>query len=232
MIPTYRQRTRTRRAVAKVTEYIEGLPGELVELIVVDDGSPAAEKVELGDLPVGSVLLHYPRNLGKGAAVRHGVARASADLILVTDSDLPFALDAIPVTLDWLRDGADLVIGDRHHPESECGIDVSMARRLSSWVFTLAVQRLVGLDYTDTQCGYKGYRAAAAKYLFERLETESFAFDVEILVRATRAGYNVRRQPVRLVNDQDSSVRLRSHALGVALETLRIARRAASGHYG
>ena len=91
------------------------------------------------------------------------------------------------------------------------------------------VKHLVGLDFPDTQCGYKGYRSAVAKKLFSRLETYSFAFEVEILARAVRAGYSIRRQPLQLVSDEDSSVRLSRHALGVALDTWRIGRRAARG---
>lgn len=231
MIPTYRQRARTRRALAAAAGYLAGLTDETAELIVVDDGSPPGERIATEDLPAGTRLLHYRPNRGKGAALRVGIAEASAGLIIVTDSDLPFALDAIPQTLRMLRQGADLVIGDRHHPESECDVEASWTRKLSSWAFTFAVQRLVGLDCRDTQCGYKGYRAAVAKELFSRLETERYAFDVEILSRATRAGYVIRRQPVRLIHDEDSAIRLHRDAPRVALDTLRIAWSAARGRY-
>jgi len=94
------------------------------------------------------------------------------------------------------------------------------------------VQRWVGLDFADTQCGYKGYRAPAARALFTALELTSFAFEVEILLRARKAGYQIRRQPLRLVHNEDSSVRLSRHAPRMFLDTLRIGWRARRGAYG
>jgi dolichyl-phosphate beta-glucosyltransferase len=88
------------------------------------------------------------------------------------------------------------------------------------------VHHLLGLDFPDIQCGYKGYRAAVAKDLFERLEVASFAFEAEILLRALKAGYRVRRQPLQLLHNEDSSVRLTRHAPRMLLDTLRIAWRA------
>ena len=108
---------------------------------------------------------------------------------------------------------------------------VSAMRRLSSATFTWVVHNLVGLRLPDTQCGYKGYRAAVARPLFEALEVQSFAFDVEILRRAMSAGYQVRRQPLRLVHNEDTSVRLSQHAPQMFADTLRIAWRHRRGHY-
>jgi len=223
ILPIYGQRERARASLATATAYLAALPGERGELIAVDDGSPAGERLADADLPPGALLLRLPRNRGKGAAVRRGVEAARGELLLVTDADLPFSLAPLPTTLAWLRAGADLVIGDRLHPASVAGAAPGALRRLSSAVFTWLVRRLVGLDIADTQCGYKGYRREAARALFAGLAIESFAFEVEVLVRARRAGYTIRRQPLRLVTHEESSVRLWKHAPGVALDTLRIA---------
>ena len=90
---------------------------------------------------------------------------------------------------------------------------------------------LLGLDYPDTQCGYKGYRRDVAQALFSRLEVTSFAFEVEILLRAQAAGYRVRRQPLHLLNDEDSSVRLTRHAPRMLLDVVRIAVNNRRGRY-
>lgn len=201
------------------------------ELIVVDDGSRPGEGVQPEDMPPGVKLVVHPRNLGKGGAVRSGVRAALGDYIVFTDSDLPFSLEPLAQTLAWLQDGADIVIGDRLMPESACEVDVGPLRRLSSAVFTGLVRNAAGLDFRDTQCGYKGYRAPVAKELFGALEVTSFAFDVEILLRALRRGYRIRRQPLRLVHNEDTSVRLSKHAPRMFADTIRIAWRARRGHY-
>jgi dolichyl-phosphate beta-glucosyltransferase len=98
-------------------------------------------------------------------------------------------------------------------------------------MYTWMVRHLLGLDFSDIQCGYKGYRGAVAKNLFARLEVTSFAFEAEILLRALKAGYRVRRLPLRLLHNEDSSVRLSRHAPRMLLDILRIAWRARRGAY-
>ena len=231
IIPTYNQRGRTVRAVGDAMTFLRQHYGAAAELIVVDDGSEPDRAMRQQDLPSGTVLVAYAQNLGKGGAIRAGVARARGTFIVFTDSDLPFSLDPLPTTLEWLAGDADIVIGDRLHPESQAAIEVTTTRKASSVVYTWMVKNLLGLDYPDTQCGYKGYRAAAAKDLFSRLEVTSFAFEAEILLRAQEAGYRVRRQPLRLMHDEDTSVRLTRHAPRMILDILRIAWRARRGRY-
>jgi hypothetical protein len=151
------------------------------------------------------------------------VARARGLYVVFTDSDLPFSLDPIERTLATLREGADVVIGDRLHPESSASAPLGPLRRLSSAVYTWLVNHALGLDYADTQCGYKGYRAAAARELFGRLRVTSFAFDAELLLRAHAAGHRIVRQPVRLVHNEDSSVSLLKHAPGMLWDVARLA---------
>jgi len=212
IIPAYNQRERTRRSAAKAIAFLRERYADSAELIVVDDGSRLDEAVEHADLPEGVTLVRLPKNLGKGGAVRAGVERARGEYVVFTDSELPFTLEPLETTLAWLAADADIVIGDRLHPESACAVRVGPLRRLSSAAYTFLVNHLLGLDYADTQCGYKGYRAAVAKELFGRLQVTSFAFDAELLLRAQKSGYRVRRQPLKLVHDEDSSVRLAHHA--------------------
>ena len=223
VIPAFNQRARTIRAAREADAWLRGQFGSRAELIVVDDGSQGPQKLSPGDLPAGTVLVTHPRNLGKGGAVRSGMVQARGAYAVFTDSDLPFSLDPLPRTLEHLRDGADVVIGDRLHPESAAQVRVGPLRHLSSVAYTWMVNHALGLDFPDTQCGYKGYRRDAARDLFGRLKTTSFAFDAELLLRARAAGYRVVRQPVRLVHNDDSSVRLLRHAPGMLLDMARLA---------
>ena len=145
IIPAYNQRARSARAATTARDFLRTRFGEAAELIVVDDGSAAGQALEPGDVPEGAILIRHGQNLGKGGAVRSGVARASGGYIVFTDSDLPFSLEPLATTLDWLRDGADIVIGDRLHPESMAAIEVTPMRQLSSVIYTWTVNRLLGL---------------------------------------------------------------------------------------
>jgi dolichyl-phosphate beta-glucosyltransferase len=230
VIPTYNQRERTKHSLVEARAFLEAQPFE-AELIVVDDGSAPGQGTVAEDLPPDVRLERLPRNQGKGGALRAGILRSRGEYVIFTDSDLPFTLEPIPTTLLWLREGADVVIGDRLHPDSEAATDVTRARRLSSAIFTFLVSGIAGLDLPDTQCGYKGYRGDLARELFGKLETTSFAFEIELIVRALRRGARLRRQPVHLTHNEDTSVRLSKHAPRMALDTLRIAWRATRGRY-
>jgi dolichyl-phosphate beta-glucosyltransferase len=231
VVPAYNQRARSTRAARAAGDFLATHYGDRAELIVVDDGSVPEQRLVREELPAGSVLVTHPQNLGKGGAVRSGMVQARGDYVVFTDSDLPFGLEPLATTLAWLEEGADIVIGDRLHPDSQAQIDVTSTRQASSVVYTWMVSRLCGLDYPDTQCGYKGYRREVARALFPRLEVTSFAYEVEILLRAQVAGYRVRRQPLHLLHDEDSSVRLTRHAPRMLLDVLRIAWKARRGGY-
>jgi len=205
--------------------------GTRAELIIVDDGSTGDEKMRSQDFPERIKLVQHVRNEGKGSAVRSGLLDARGEYVVFTDSDLPFTLEPLAATAATLADGIDVVIGDRLMPESECVAEVTPMRRLSSAVFTFMVMKMVGLPFSDTQCGYKGYRLRAAHQLYARLETLSFAFDVEILARAIALGYSIERQPLTLVNNETTSVRLSRHAPRMLFDMAFIAWHVQRGHY-
>lgn len=231
ILPSYNQRARTGQAAAAAMDFFRSRLHERAELIIVDDGSLPGQGVESGDLPLGAVLIRHQRNLGKGAAVRSGVLQACGSYIIYTDSDLPFSLEPIIATLDELRGEADIVIGERQPEGSPAVTRITPVRRLSSVVYTLMVYRVLGIEYPDIQCGYKGYRAAVAKDLYGRLDITSFAFEAEIMLRALKAGYRICRLPLQLLQNEDSSVRLTRHAPEMLMDTLRIAWRVRWGAY-
>src|SRR5258708_36615410 len=131
VIPTFNQRTRTIHTAQEAERWLQARLGAGGEVIVVDDGSTGAPVLDAGDLPPGVQLVRHPKNLGKGGAVRTGVSRPRGAYIVFTDSDLPFSLDPLPTPLAWLRDGADIVIANRLHPEPAAAVAVGPLRNLS-----------------------------------------------------------------------------------------------------
>ena len=79
-------------------------------------------------------------------------------------------------------------------------------RSLASWVFTALVSRIIVTGVRDTQCGIKGFEAGAADALFGALQTNGFAFDVEILYRAFKLDMDIKRLPVTLLTSGPSTV--------------------------
>jgi dolichyl-phosphate beta-glucosyltransferase len=83
---------------------------------------------------------------------------------------------------------------------------VRLHRKLSGDVFNFLVRRLGVPEVSDTQCGFKLFRSAAAQALFGELRTEGFGFDVEVLLLARRRGYRVTEVAINWIDQPGSKV--------------------------
>jgi len=215
VVPCYNAETFIASSLERLEAYIGTRPEVFgrTELIVVDDGSSdrTAEVVSL-KFP-GATLVRHTHNRGKGAAVRAGMLAATGSFVFFVDADVPFALPAFERMLDYLdRKDFDVCIGTRPCRHNASGARPRLARRLASAIFTELVSRLVVTGVRDTQCGLKGFRADAARYLFSQSCVDNFAFDVEILYLVFKNDLDLKRVAVRLEANERSSVSLLRHA--------------------
>ena len=105
--------------------------------------------------------------------------------------------------------GRTIAIGSRAVPGAvvERG---PLHRKLLGHSFNGAVRLLTGLDLRDTQNGFKLFPTDALRQLTARQTCPGFAFDVELLMRADRAGLRIAEVPIVYVHDPRSSVRVGS----------------------
>ncbi len=173
------------------------------EIVVVDDGSrdgtgAAARRARARIRNLRG--LSYPRNRGKGFALRHGAARASGDFVVFLDADLELHPKQLPVFFEiQAREGADLVVGSKKHAESAAP-DTAQAfpwsRRVLSALYGRLVAFMFRLPVRDTQAGMKLFRREVLSDVLPVVRTARFAFDLDLLVHAHRAGYRVAEAPV------------------------------------
>lgn len=228
-----------------VREYIEAALGRLlkdlrnraevlgsVEVILVDDGSRDGSADFIADTFPDVRLLRHPVNRGKGAAVRTGMLAASGRYRFFIDADIPFDLDALEVMLRHLDVREfHLCIGSRSASPPAGAVRQSLFRRVSSFIFTQFVSRIVVTGVRDTQCGFKGFRGDVADYLFRVGRVDNFAFDVELLYLAFKNDFDIKRVPVTLISNDFSSVSVFRHGVGMLRETLLLPIRYYSGRY-
>ena len=94
-------------------------------------------------------------------------------------------------------------------------------RELSGRCFNLVMRMVTGLPFRDTQCGFKLYRADAARQIFSRQKQDGFSFDVEDLLIAKKLGLRTVEVPVRWANVEGTKVRL-SQGMKSFLDLVRI----------
>lgn len=199
---------------------------ELSEVIVVDDSSTdrTAELVRAHESRVAGLRLVAARGgAGKGAAVRTGMLAATTPWALLTDVDLATPLEDLDRLAAAAARGADVALGSRGLRDSEIAVHQPFYRERAGKAFNLLVRLLTGLPYADTQCGFKLYRLAAVRTVFERQRTNGFAFDVENLLEARRLGLRVEEVPVRWANDAHTKVRFVRASAAMALDLVRVA---------
>lgn len=205
IVPALNEEHRLPRTLTGLSAALSRLPLSS-EIVVVDNGSTdgtaaVALRHRGGQTPVR--LLPCQRR-GKGAAVRAGVLATDTTFVGFCDADLATSTDALVPTLAHLGAGVNVVVGSRAHPDSVVWARHSLARQAGAWAFRRAVQRLVP-GISDTQCGFKFFDRATAEAVFRPLRTIGFAFDVELLARAQRAGAVISEIPVRWVDRPGST---------------------------
>lgn len=193
------------------------------DLIVVDDGSSddTAKKARLlfGDLPHFE-LIELPSNSGKGAAIRAGISNARTPLVAFADADMAIDPEHIPQFVEMLADH-DVAIGSRTMDESRAEGD-TRTRRFERRAFNLLVKKVAGVNFEDTQCGFKAFRTPVARLLFHLTSAKRFAFDVELLNISDRLGLSVGEVPVAWKNVRGSRIRPLSDPVSMATDLFKV----------
>ncbi len=159
------------------------------ELLVIDDGSrdgtwETVARLHAADPRVRG--LRFARNYGKAAALAAGFGNAGGEVVVTMDADLQDDPDEIPLLLDRLAEGWDLVSGWKQRRQD------SWLKNNSSKVFNWAVGRMCGLRLHDFNCGLKAYRREVTGRV--RLYGELHRY---IPALAHLDGFRVTEQPVR-----------------------------------
>ena len=215
IIPAYNEEAILRDTVRTLWDALNAMQDRGVfddyEMIFVSDGSTDATAELLTEAEQQYPTLRtciYDQNRGKGYAVRKGILASDGDLVLYTDCDLAYGTDVIGSAVIQMRDtGADVLIGSRAiHPEGYNGY--TPLRKIASVLYLRILCIAAGFRHSDSQAGFKALRGTVGREIFSQCEIDRFAFDLEMLMRAQKAGCSVTELPIKIVNHRESSIRL------------------------
>src|SRR5437879_3374447 len=174
IIPAYNEGARLGATLDRVLDYVAA-QGWDAEVVVVNDGS----RDQTSDLVRASAqahpqlrLIENPGNRGKGYSVRNGMLNATGEILLFSDADLSSPIEEAYKLFAAIEAGADIAIGSRWlQPEMQTHRQ-SLLRQFYGRLFNLALRVLLGLNFKDTQCGFKAFTRSAAQATFplQRIE--------------------------------------------------------------
>jgi dolichyl-phosphate beta-glucosyltransferase len=233
IVPAFNEAQRIASPLREIAAYLAGRPYS-TEIVVVDDGSSDGTAMVVrevaGTIDVPLVLVRYPRNLGKGGALKAGFAASRGEQVLFTDADLSTPIVETEGFLRALADGADVAIGSRKRAGAQILKHQPWHREQMGRVFTL-LARLVIADVSDVTCGFKAYRGDAGRDVFARVRVFDWSFDAEMLWIAGELNLSVVEVPVRWQDRAGTKVSLLRDALLSLAGLFRIRWNAARGLY-
>jgi dolichyl-phosphate beta-glucosyltransferase len=198
VIPAYNEGARLGATLERVLAYVSQ-QGEETEVIVVNDGSRDNTADIVRQFAASNPVLRLvenPGNRGKGFSVRNGILNARARVVIFSDADLSSPIEELPKLLKPLKEGADIAIGSRWLQSDLQTQRQPLHRQLFGRIFNLLLRTTLGLQFKDTQCGFKAFTAEAAQTIFPLQHIERWGFDPEILFLARKCGFTVREVPV------------------------------------
>ncbi|MFZ0806322.1 MAG: dolichyl-phosphate beta-glucosyltransferase [Candidatus Sulfotelmatobacter sp.] len=198
VIPAYNESARLGASLEKVLAYVHQ-QGWDAEVIVVNDGSRdnTAQIVRALAAQDSTLrLIENPGNRGKGYSVRNGMLHAQGRIVLFSDADLSSPIEEAPKLLQALEAGADIAIGSRWLRAETQTQRQPLHRQLFGRIFNLLLRATLGLQFADTQCGFKAFKRPAVEAIFPLQKIERWGFDPEILFLAQKFGYKIKEVPV------------------------------------
>ncbi len=227
VIPVYNEEKRLIKTSTALKNVVIPPYLELEKIIFVNDGSKdytlevlrsIYQNIENG---TGAEVkfVTYPKNRGKGYAIKTGMEHSDSDYTLFFDADMATPLTELEKLVPHMQANRPIIVGTRKNGESTVIKHQPRHREILGRAYTLLSQLILNTWVTDFTCGFKAFSREAKDDIFSRSKIDRWGYDSEILFLAGRLGYNIVEQAVAWSDDKDSKVKL-SKAIFTSLADL------------
>ena len=181
--------------IGKAREFLtrSGIAGEIV---IADNGSTDGSQSIAANL--GARVVPVPER-GYGAALAGGIQAAGGRFIIMGDADDSYDFSRLDAFIAALRDGADLVMGNRFRGGIAPGAMPWHHRYIGNPLLSAVGRLFFRTPIGDFHCGLRGFSRAAILGL--NLRTSGMEFASEMVVKATLAQFDLREVPTTLAKD-------------------------------
>ncbi len=198
-IPVYNEQKYVARVLDKVRQYAD-------MILVIDDGSTDDTPCLLAKQPVD--VIRHAENRGYGRSIRDAFRYSQCyqyDWLITMDCDEQHEPESLPDFYEAIaQDDADIISGSRYLEDVRCGDRPPEDRRAINAQITDMVNRCLGMNLTDTFCGYKAYRVSTLKHM--HINESGYAIPLQAWVMAAAADLRIKEVPINLIyNDPNRS---------------------------
>ncbi len=188
IVPVYNER----KTVETLLDRLFEAPFEK-QIVVVDDGSTDGTISVLLQRP-GITLVQHPKNIGKGMAIRSGIAHATGEVCIIQDADLEYSPEEIPSVVKPIFDGqVDVVYGNRFW--NGLPKDMAWPNKLVNRLLAAMVRVLFRVPLQDEATCYKAFRSSVLKSV--PLDCHRFEFCPEVTAKLLRLNIRITEVPLQ-----------------------------------
>lgn len=227
----YNEEKRIQSGLTQVMEYLQKQTYAWEVVLVIDGATDKTHEIAKSIVRnITHQLFVFPKNMGKGAAIRKGMQIARGKYVIFCDVDMSTPISTLEPMLEELKTH-EVVIGIRRHKQAKVKKHQPLIRESLGRIFTWLTNTLVVRDINDATCGFKGFQKDVAKQISSVSKIDRWAFDGELLHIAQKKDYAIKQLPVVWKDDTRTKVKMLRDGYVALRDLVRIRYYSLRGQY-